>query len=81
MASRRINGIDIKRVTGNISDIMIAKIKVKDTVRIDVTWDCNERSLLVHQWYKLTESELKAFKDAFTIFFTMVQENWKDIAA
>ena len=81
MASRRINGIDIKRVTANISDIMIAKIKVKDTVRIDVTWDCKERSLLVHQWYKLTESELKAFKDAFTIFFTMVQENWKDIAA
>ena len=81
MASRRVNGIDIKRVTGNMSDIMIAKIKVKDTVRIDVTWDCNERSLLVHQWYKLTESELKAFKDAFTIFFTMVQENWKDIAA
>ena len=81
MASRRINGIDIKRVTANISDIMIAKIKVKDTVRIDVTWDCNERSLLVHQWYKLTESELKAFKDAFTIFFTMVQDNWEDIAA
>lgn len=81
MASRRINGIDIKRVTGNISDIMIAKIKVKDTVLIDMTWDCNERSLLVHQWYKLTESELRAFKDAFTIFFTMVQENWKDIAA
>ena len=81
MASRRVNGIDIKRVTGNMSDIMIAKIKVKDTVRINVTWDCDERSLMVHEWYKLTESELKAFKDAFTIFFTMVQENWKDIAA
>lgn len=81
MASRRINGIDIKRVTANISDIMIAKIKVKDTVRIDVTWDCKERSLLIHQWYKLTESELRAFKDAFTIFFTMVQDNWEEIAA
>lgn len=81
MASRRVNGIDIKRVTANISDIMIAKIKVKDTVRIDVTWDCKERSLLIHQWYKLTESELRAFKDAFTIFFTMVQDNWEEIAA
>lgn len=81
MASRRINGIDIKRVTGDMYDVMTATIKVKNTVLIDMTWNCNERSLIVHQWYKLTESELRAFKDAFTIFFTMVQDNWEDIAA
>lgn len=58
----------IKRNTGKITDCIFAKLLHKKT-DINLTYDCNSSNLVIHEWYKLSTSELDEITEELKQFF------------
>lgn len=48
---------DIKTIEGNTNKIIMATASIENKT-INVTWDCNNNNLVVHNWYDLSDVEL-----------------------
>lgn len=46
-----------KRHTGNNSDYYTIKVIYKG-IKLNITYDICEKSIIIHEWYKLTKEQL-----------------------
>lgn len=62
----------IMRNTGKVTDCIFAKL-LHNKGEIGLTYDCISGNLIVHRWYKLSESELdNVMKELKEVFAAMV---------
>lgn len=59
---KNINLISEKLHIGNVSKFYTAKLKYNG-VNFHITYDCLTENLILHEWYKLDESQLSSLTE------------------
>lgn len=56
-----------RRHTGNDSDYYTIKAIYKG-IKLNITYDIHKKSIVVHEWYKLTEEQLLDVEEKINVY-------------
>lgn len=56
-----------RRHTGNDSDYYTIKVIYKG-IKLNITYDIHKKSIVVHEWYKLTEEQLLDVQEKIDVY-------------
>lgn len=62
--------INVESFKGGMHSITIGTAMIPNHKPINVTWDCDNSKLLIHEWYYLTDEERNKLTATLTDYFT-----------
>jgi len=58
---------------GNVENFYIAKL-IRSKKTFNITYDCNKRNLIIHEWYNLTKDELEIVTKELLEYFNNIEK-------
>lgn len=62
--------INVESFRGAMHSITIGTVMIPNHKPINVTWDCDNSKLIIHEWYDLTDEERATLTATLTDYFT-----------
>lgn len=62
----------VEHFKGSVNDIYTAKL-IYQNRKFNITYDCKENNLIIHEWYKLTKDEINNITNELTNYFMHLQ--------
>lgn len=62
----------VEHLVGNENDIYTARL-VYNGKKFNITYDCKENNLIIHEWYLLNKVEIKDITNELTNYFMQLK--------
>lgn len=62
--------VNVESFKGAMHSITIGTVMMPNHKSINVTWDCDNSKLIIHEWYDLTDEERTKLTATLTDYFT-----------
>lgn len=64
---------NVEHFEGNVENFYTAKL-VRSKKTFNITYDCNKRNLIIHEWYNLTKDELEIVTKELSDYFNNIEK-------
>lgn len=63
----------VEHFKGNVENFYTARL-MRSKKTFNITYDCNQSNLIIHEWYKLSKDELNEITQELTEYFESIKE-------